>query len=185
MPRTMAEDRFARVLGVSNGRYRAPRRQQARTAARSGLSRAAGRAGRAIRDAGSPSLFSPVHVLPLGLFDRKRVEAIGGYSSDTVGEDMELVVRLHRHHRERRLPYRIRYLPDPICWTEAPETLGTLGRRWGKERDERHPPQTKPIFNWRGWALLADIRHPTHCGPLHQSSGGFEHTIADSPIVGL
>lgn len=68
-----------------------------------------------------------------GLFNRERVIAVGGYSTSTVGEDMELVVRLHRYHRERRIPYRIRYLPDPICWTEAPEDLGTLGRqrsRW-------------------------------------------------------
>jgi cellulose synthase/poly-beta-1,6-N-acetylglucosamine synthase-like glycosyltransferase len=68
-----------------------------------------------------------------GLFNRERVLAVGGYSTTTVGEDMELVVRLHRWHRERRIPYRIRYLPDPICWTEAPEDLGTLGRqrsRW-------------------------------------------------------
>ncbi|MDR5906138.1 glycosyltransferase [Franzmannia qiaohouensis] len=68
-----------------------------------------------------------------GLFDRERVMAVGGYSTSTVGEDMELVVRLHRYHRERRLAYRIHYLPDPICWTEAPEDLGTLGRqrsRW-------------------------------------------------------
>nr|WP_273544293.1 glycosyltransferase family 2 protein [Luteimonas saliphila] len=68
-----------------------------------------------------------------GLFNRERVLAVGGYSTTTVGEDMELVVRLHRWHRERRIPYRIRYLPDPICWTEAPEDLVTLGRqrsRW-------------------------------------------------------
>jgi cellulose synthase/poly-beta-1,6-N-acetylglucosamine synthase-like glycosyltransferase len=68
-----------------------------------------------------------------GLFDRERVIAVGGYSTDTVGEDMELVLKLHRHHRREGLPYRICYLPDPICWTEAPEDLGTLGRqrsRW-------------------------------------------------------
>lgn len=81
-----------------------------------------------------------------GLFDRDRVLAVGGYSTTTVGEDMELVVRLHRWHRERRIPYRIRYLPDPICWTEAPEDLGTLGRqrsRWQRGLAEsltRHAP---------------------------------------------
>lgn len=81
-----------------------------------------------------------------GLFDRDRVLAVGGYSTTTVGEDMELVVRLHRWHRERRIPYRIRYLPDPICWTEAPEDLGTLGSqrsRWQRGLAEsltRHAP---------------------------------------------
>lgn len=81
-----------------------------------------------------------------GLFDRQRVEAVGGYRTDTVGEDMELVVRLHRWHRKHRVPYRIRYLPDPICWTECPEDLGTLGRqrsRWQRGLAESllfHPP---------------------------------------------
>jgi cellulose synthase/poly-beta-1,6-N-acetylglucosamine synthase-like glycosyltransferase len=61
------------------------------------------------------------------------VEAIGGYSSTTVGEDIELVVRLHRHLRERDEDYRIEFVPDPVCWTEAPETMDQLSRqrrRW-------------------------------------------------------
>jgi cellulose synthase/poly-beta-1,6-N-acetylglucosamine synthase-like glycosyltransferase len=68
-----------------------------------------------------------------GLFRRSLVEEIGGYSSETVGEDIELVVRLHRHLRERKEPYRIEFVPDPVCWTEAPETMGQLARqrrRW-------------------------------------------------------
>ena len=84
-----------------------------------------------------------------GLFDRARVIAAGGYRSDTVGEDMELVVRLHRWHRERKIPYRIRYVPDPICWTEAPEDAGTLGRqrsRWQRGLSES-------LAAHAGWAL--------------------------------
>jgi cellulose synthase/poly-beta-1,6-N-acetylglucosamine synthase-like glycosyltransferase len=68
-----------------------------------------------------------------GLFRRSLVETVGGYSRDTVGEDIELVLRLHRHLRERDEPYRIVFLPDPVCWTEAPETLKQLSsqrRRW-------------------------------------------------------
>ena len=68
-----------------------------------------------------------------GLFRRSLVETVGGYSRDTVGEDIELVVRLHRHLRERDERYRIEFVPDPVCWTEAPETLGQLSRqrrRW-------------------------------------------------------
>ena len=56
-----------------------------------------------------------------GLFKRSAVEAVGGYWTDTVGEDAELVVRLHRHMRERGEDYRIAFVPDPVCWTEAPE----------------------------------------------------------------
>ncbi|MCC6620397.1 MAG: glycosyltransferase family 2 protein [Deltaproteobacteria bacterium] len=69
----------------------------------------------------------------LGLFRRDVVVEVGGYRTDTVGEDMELVVRMHRHMRERRRAYRICYVPDPICYTEAPEDMKTLGRqrhRW-------------------------------------------------------
>ena len=68
-----------------------------------------------------------------GIFDRSLVVATGGYSTDTVGEDTELVVRLHRHCRENKVPYKIGFVPDPVAWTECPETLAGLGRqrdRW-------------------------------------------------------
>jgi len=68
-----------------------------------------------------------------GIFDRSLVVEAGGYSTDTVGEDMELVVRLHRHCREARIPYKIGFVPDPVAWTECPETFRVLGRqrdRW-------------------------------------------------------
>lgn len=68
-----------------------------------------------------------------GLFRRDVVVAAGGFCRETIGEDMELVVRLHRVCRERRRPYRIVFQPDPVCWTEAPETVALLARqrnRW-------------------------------------------------------
>ncbi len=68
-----------------------------------------------------------------GLFRRGIVVDAGGYAHDTVGEDMELVVRLHRHCRDRGIPYRIEFIPDPVAWTQVPETLRDLGRqrdRW-------------------------------------------------------
>lgn len=68
-----------------------------------------------------------------GLFRRSIVVEAGGFATDTVGEDVELVVRLHRHCRERGIPYRIVYMADPVAWTECPESLKVLGRqrdRW-------------------------------------------------------
>ena len=68
-----------------------------------------------------------------GLFHRSLVETVGGYWTETVGEDFELTIRLHRHLREIGEPYRIAFVSDPVCWTEVPEQLGTLGRqrrRW-------------------------------------------------------
>jgi cellulose synthase/poly-beta-1,6-N-acetylglucosamine synthase-like glycosyltransferase len=68
-----------------------------------------------------------------GLFDRRAVIEAGGYAADTVGEDLELVLRLRRRLRERGVPHRVRFVPDPVCWTEAPESLRALRRqrnRW-------------------------------------------------------
>jgi cellulose synthase/poly-beta-1,6-N-acetylglucosamine synthase-like glycosyltransferase len=61
-----------------------------------------------------------------GLFRRNLVEAAGGFSNATVTEDLELVVRLHRHLRQRGEDYRIAFVPDPVAWTEAPEELRSL-----------------------------------------------------------
>jgi len=68
-----------------------------------------------------------------GAFDKEIVIACGGYNHATVGEDMELVVRMRRYMEERRLPYTVTYIPDPLCWTEAPSSYKILGRqrnRW-------------------------------------------------------
>jgi cellulose synthase/poly-beta-1,6-N-acetylglucosamine synthase-like glycosyltransferase len=69
----------------------------------------------------------------LGLFDREVMLNIGGYRTDTVGEDFELTVRIHRMLSAANIDYRIVFIPDPIAWTEAPEHLRALGRqriRW-------------------------------------------------------
>lgn len=68
-----------------------------------------------------------------GLFDKEAVVAVGGYDPDAIGEDMELVLRLHDHFSSLGKPYRITFLPDPICWTDAPEDISTLRKqriRW-------------------------------------------------------
>ena len=68
-----------------------------------------------------------------GVFRRDALMAAGGFSTGTIGEDMELVVRMHRACRERNEPYRIVFRPDPVCWTEAPERKRTLAgqrNRW-------------------------------------------------------
>jgi cellulose synthase/poly-beta-1,6-N-acetylglucosamine synthase-like glycosyltransferase len=68
-----------------------------------------------------------------GLFRRDAVLAAGGYRTSTVGEDMELVVRLHRLWRDARKKYEIVFVPEPVCWTEVPESLAVLKRqrnRW-------------------------------------------------------
>lgn len=61
-----------------------------------------------------------------GVFRKDAVVEVGGYRADTIGEDMELIVRLHRVMRARGRPYAIHFVPDPICWTEVPESLAVL-----------------------------------------------------------
>lgn len=68
-----------------------------------------------------------------GLFKKSVVINAGGYDVNTMGEDMELVVKLHVFCRENQIPYRIRYATDAICWTQVPEKLKDLckqRRRW-------------------------------------------------------
>jgi len=68
-----------------------------------------------------------------GLFLKSAVLAVGGYRTATVGEDMELVVRLHHWARSLKREYRIVFQPDPVCWAQVPESLGVLKRqrnRW-------------------------------------------------------
>jgi len=68
-----------------------------------------------------------------GAFRRSAVQAAGGFDTNSVGEDMELIVRLHRHCRDNGIPYKITFIPDPVAWTEAPETLSQLSaqrNRW-------------------------------------------------------
>ncbi len=85
-----------------------------------------------------------------GLFDRKAVLKVGGYLHDTVGEDMELVVRLHRYYRENKIPYRVRFIPEPVCWTEVPETKAVLARqrnRWQRGLADTLWRHRKMMFN--------------------------------------
>lgn len=68
-----------------------------------------------------------------GLFRTDVLRAVGGYHRDIVSEDMDVVVRIHRHLRAQGQPYRVMFVPDPVCWTEVPTTARALGRqrrRW-------------------------------------------------------
>ena len=68
-----------------------------------------------------------------GAFQKKAVLQVGGYTTGTVGEDMELVIKLHRYMRSKKYKYKVSFLPDPICWTQVPESLNILfrqRRRW-------------------------------------------------------
>lgn len=61
-----------------------------------------------------------------GLFRREAVVEVGGYDPDSIGEDAELILRLYHHRLKHKLPCRVAFFPDPICWTEAPSTWPSL-----------------------------------------------------------
>ena len=61
-----------------------------------------------------------------GLFSRSALLSVNGYTAGSLGEDMDLVVRLHCWARKRRKKYKILTLPDPVCWTQVPERLSDL-----------------------------------------------------------
>ncbi|MGE0360498.1 MAG: glycosyltransferase [Vicinamibacterales bacterium] len=68
-----------------------------------------------------------------GLFRRDYLTEILGYATSTVTEDFELIVRLQRHLRERAIPGKVVFIPDPVAWTEVPTSIAVLGRqreRW-------------------------------------------------------
>jgi cellulose synthase/poly-beta-1,6-N-acetylglucosamine synthase-like glycosyltransferase len=70
-----------------------------------------------------------------GVFKTDLVRAVGGYRSHAIGEDLDLVTRLHRHLREKGADYQIQFVPDPVCWTEVPSDLRSIRSqraRWQK-----------------------------------------------------
>lgn len=68
-----------------------------------------------------------------GLFKKDAVINVGGYHVGCIGEDMELIMKLHSYHRANSIPYVIKYSYDAVCWTQAPERLSDLmkqRKRW-------------------------------------------------------
>ncbi|MXO94221.1 glycosyltransferase [Erythrobacter arachoides] len=107
-----------------------------------------------------------------GLFRRRQVVEVGGYSHGTVGEDMELVIKLHKLMREAKRDYRIDFIAEPVCWTECPDSLAVLGRqraRWQRGALECFVKHKGMLFNPRygrigmigfGHILLVDVLGP-------------------------
>jgi cellulose synthase/poly-beta-1,6-N-acetylglucosamine synthase-like glycosyltransferase len=113
-----------------------------------------------------------------GMFRRAAVVEAGGFRHDTIGEDMELVVRLHRIYRERGERYRITFQPDPVCWTEAPETLRGLARqrnRWQRGTLQVLSEHRRLLFNPK-YGVVGMVAMPYYLvfealGPLIELAG--------------
>lgn len=97
-----------------------------------------------------------------GLFKRDIAVAAGGYNTKTVGEDMELVVRMRAFMYRHKRPHKVVYIPDPLCWTEAPSTLKVLGRqrnRWARGTFETLKLHRYMFFNPR-YGVLGMLSYP-------------------------
>jgi cellulose synthase/poly-beta-1,6-N-acetylglucosamine synthase-like glycosyltransferase len=113
-----------------------------------------------------------------GIFKKSNVIEIGGYHAGSVGEDMELVLRLHARLREKKEPYNITFIPDPVCWTEAPENLKVLGlqrKRWQRGLLESLLGHKKMLFNSKygiiGWVAYPFFLFAEGLGPVIEVLG--------------
>jgi len=91
-----------------------------------------------------------------GLFHKETLVEAGGYNPKAVGEDMELVLRLHRLMKAKRRPYKITFVPDPVCWTDAPTNLRDLKSqrvRWQNGLGQALALNKSLITNARGGAV--------------------------------
>ena len=84
-----------------------------------------------------------------GLFRKDHLLAVGGYRTSSIVEDLDLVVRLHRYLRLRKIPYEISFIPDPVAWTEVPESARVLAR----QRERWHRGLIAAMWEYKGMLL--------------------------------
>ncbi len=106
------------------------------------------------------TLWNCITVVPgaVSAMRKSAIDVAGGFSNDTLAEDTDLTLTLHR------LNYRIGYAPDAIAWTEAPETIATLARqrfRWAFGTMQCLWKHRDLVFNPRhgalGWFSLPGV----------------------------
>ncbi|MEM7403982.1 MAG: glycosyltransferase [Pseudomonadota bacterium] len=134
--------------------------------------------------------WSPMNALMIisgafGLFSKSAVVEAGGYKVGTIGEDAELVVRMHRLFRDKGEPYRIYYVPDPVCWTEGPEDLKTLKNqrvRWQRGLADTLVFNLDLMFHKRGgavgWVAFPFMFLFEWVGPMIEVSGYIFFTVS-------
>lgn len=120
-----------------------------------------------------------------GLFRRSLVAQAGGYDSQTVGEDMELIVRLHRYAIEQKIPYDIAFIPDPVAWTECPESPSILGHqrdRWQRGLIEALLKHRRMLFNPR-YGRVGMLAYPYYF--FFEMLGPLLEIVGYAAVVGL
>jgi len=118
-------------------------------------------------------------------FKRDALISIGGYLKGSIGEDMEIVVRMHKELRKKNKKTRITFIPDPVCWTEAPETYTTLESqriRWQKGTLDAIRLHKNMFFNFK-YGLLGTVVFPYYLlfevfGPFIEITGYVFFTLS-------
>lgn len=113
-----------------------------------------------------------------GLFRKEVVLRVGGFRPKSIGEDMELVVRMHDVLRKAGEPCRIEFVPDPVCWTDAPEDWNTLRNqriRWQRGLSESLSFNRSLLFSRHGgvpgWLAFPFFAMFEWLGPLVELGG--------------
>jgi cellulose synthase/poly-beta-1,6-N-acetylglucosamine synthase-like glycosyltransferase len=113
-----------------------------------------------------------------GLFQTDVVREIGGYRRDTITEDFDIIVRLHRHLTEQSREYSVDFIPEPVAWTEVPSTRRVLGRqrrRWYRGMVETVVTHWRMLFNPRygrvGTIVMPFFVAAEAIGPLVEGLG--------------
>ncbi|CCQ33608.1 glycoprotein 3-alpha-L-fucosyltransferase [Halorhabdus tiamatea SARL4B] len=113
-----------------------------------------------------------------GLFQTETVREIGGYRHDTITEDFDIVVRLHRHLTEQDREYTVDFVPEPVAWTEVPSTRRVLSRqrrRWYRGMVETVITNRSMMFNPRygrvGTLVMPFFVAAETIGPLIEGLG--------------
>lgn len=84
-----------------------------------------------------------------GVFKKSAVIEVGGYSK-TIGEDMELTLRLHQYFRKNKRDYKIDFTSDAVCWTQAPDTIKGMSNqriRWHRGLIDSLLKHKRMLFN--------------------------------------
>ena len=120
-----------------------------------------------------------------GLFKKEAVVEVGGYSNTSLGEDMDLVLRLHRHFRLKDIPYRVDFVSDATCWTEVPYGYDILKKqrvRWQRGLFDCIWENRKLLFHPRsggvGWGSMPFLLFMEGLSPFIELFGYFFFVIA-------
>ena len=80
-----------------------------------------------------------------GIFRKDIVLKINGYRH-TIGEDFDLLIRMHRYSYDNKIDHEVRFIPDTMCWTQAPNDYGSLL----KQRNRWHRGLLETLYYNRG-----------------------------------